>query len=289
VTEETWRGLHRAASTRLGSELDARRILEEAAGAEPGEWVTLLDDTPVARQAAAFDRMVDRRAAGEPLQYVVGHWGFRRLDLMVDRRVLIPRPETEQVVEVALREVRRVRARERRRVRCADLGTGSGAIALSLADEAPDVEVWATDVSADAIDVARANLVGTGSALAGRVHLREGDWFDALPAELRGGLDLLVSNPPYVAEADDLPDEVTAWEPARALVAGPSGTESLAHLLAAAVGWTAPDGAIVLEIAPHQALSVADLAWAQGWIDVEVHPDLAGRDRAISARRPPEM
>src|SRR5438105_5970876 len=143
--------------------------------------------------------MVARRAAGEPLQYVLGRWAFRTLDLMVDRRVLIPRPETEQVVEVALAEARRLHARI-----AADLGTGSGAIALSLAAELPGVDVWATDVSADALAVARANLAGIGTFAAARVRIQEGDWFGALPPELRGRLDIVVSNPPYIGDDESL-------------------------------------------------------------------------------------
>src|SRR5581483_11962387 len=154
--------------------------------------------------------MVERRAAGEPLQYVLRRWGFRTLDLLVDPRVLIPRPETEVVVEVAIRELRRI---DSRRPLVADLGTGSGAIALSIAVEVPDARVWATDASADALAVARANLAGIGSPAAKRVRIEQGSWFDALPAAFRGQFDVVVSNPPYIAAHEDLPPEVVDWEP----------------------------------------------------------------------------
>ncbi len=159
-----------------------------------------------------------RRAGGEPRQYVLGSWAFHDLTLMVDTRVLIPRPETEQTVEFALGEANRLGIRSGRRnpwdgtdtsALVADLGTGSGAIALALVTRLGDAQVWATDRSAGAVAVARANLAGIGSA-ATRVRIVEGDWFDALPDELRGSFDLIVSNPPYVAERElaDLPPEV---------------------------------------------------------------------------------
>ena len=162
--------------------------------------------------AADLDAMVARHLAGEPLAYVLGHWSFRHLDLAVDRRVLIPRPETEVVAGVAL-ELARGLARP---LTVADLGTGSGAIGLALADELPldGVTVWLTDASADAIDVARANLAGLGRR--GRnVRIAIGSWFDALPAGTT--LDLAVANPPYVA--DDSPDV----EAARARVGAADG------------------------------------------------------------------
>lgn len=194
TTGPPWRVLWQEATERLGggddARLDARRIVETASGWEPSELVVHLDDGSTANTHARWLRMVDRRAAGEPLQYVLGSWGFRHLDLLVDRRVLIPRPETEQVVELALREVDRVGA-----TLAVDLGTGSGAIGLSLAFERIDLSVWATDRSPDALAVARANLAGIGRA-ATRVRLAEGDWFAALPAELAGTVDVLVTNPP---------------------------------------------------------------------------------------------
>ena len=220
--------------------------------------------------------MVERRAAGEPLQYVVGRWGFRTLDLLVDRRVLIPRPETEVVAEVAIAEARR----PGRAVTVVDLGTGSGAIALSVAAEVPAATVWGTDRSADALAVARANLAGLGRA-APRVRLAEGDWFAALPGDVRA--DVVVSNPPYVGASEALAPEVADWEPRDALVAGPAGTEALDRILADAVAWLRPGGVVVLEVAPHQAAGVAATAGGLGY-GVDVRPDLAGRDRVVVAR-----
>lgn len=258
--------------------VDARRIVERAAGLEPSEYHRCLNDAATRRTVGFFDLMVARREQGEPLQYVVGRWSFRALELLVDSRVLIPRPETEVVVDHGLREARRIGART-----AVDLGTGSGAIALSLAVElGPPVEVWATDVSADALAVARANLAGVGRA-ATRVRMVEGDWFAALPSDLMGAVDLIVSNPPYVAEGDDLPSEVADWEPRHALIPGPSGLEAIERIVAGAPAWLARPGALVVELAPAQAERAVELARAAGFDDARVEPDLAGRPRALIA------
>jgi release factor glutamine methyltransferase len=263
------------------ADLEARWIAEQASGLEPAELQAVLDEPVRRRPVAHFDAMVARRASGEPLQYVLGSWGFRTLDLMVDRRVLIPRPETEVVVGVALDELDRLRGQGVLRV--VDLGTGSGAIALSVVAERDEVEVWATDQSPDALDVASANLAGLGRR-ARRVQLAEGSWFDALPDELRGGLDLVVANPPYVAEDEVLPPEVTEWEPRSALVSGPTGLEALLEIAAAAPAWLRRPGALVLELAPDQAARVEAEVRALGYVDVTTVADLAGRGRALRAR-----
>jgi release factor glutamine methyltransferase len=236
--------------------------------------------------------LCERRLAGEPLQYVLGSWGFHGLDLMVDARVLIPRPETEVVVEVALAEADRLGLRRGRRFRfpeaattatIADLGTGSGAIALALEAELPDVEVWATDSSDDALAVARANVAGCGAT---RVRLSSGSWFEALPARLQGELAMVVSNPPYIAEAEraTLPAEVVGHEPAAALFAGPSGLEAVDHLIDGAPAWLAPGGVLVCELAPRQADASVSRARERGYVACVVYNDLAGRPRVLVAR-----
>lgn len=269
--------------------MDARRIIEQASGFEGPEWVLSLDQRAPLQAIAAFETMVSRRETGEPLQYVVGRWGFRSLDLMLDARVLIPRPETEQVVEVALAELGRLLDQSRDTTPiAADLGTGSGAIALALAAEAPRVQVWATDTSEGALAVARSNLAGLGGMAATRVRLARGSWFSALPADLRGRLSMVVSNPPYVAEAEvaDLPAEVADWEPIGALVAGPAGLEAVSVLLAEAPEWLSAGGVAVIEIAPHQEAAARSLASDAGFAEVRVHPDLSGRPRALVGRVP---
>lgn len=280
TTATTWRELLADAEQRLASAADARRIVEEASGCEGADYVEALDRRAGELGRRHFEAMVERRAAGEPLQYVLSRWGFRRLDLYLDRRVLIPRPETEMVVQVALSELGRLG----RAPVLVDLGTGSGAIALSIAVEAPAAEVWATDISRDALEVARANLAGAGSLAAQRVRLEQGRWFDALPATLRGRIQLVVSNPPYVADHEPLPPEVADWEPQGALRAGPTGLEQIETITKEAAGWLARPAALVVEIAPHQARTATTLVEAAGFDEVEVRCDLAGRERMVVGR-----
>lgn len=277
----TWRHLYAEAERRLGSDVEARRLVERASGHDGAAFRAGLDEAVSVRALAFFDGMVERRAAGEPLQYVLGVWGFRTLDLYVDRRVLIPRPETEVVVEVGLAEPALVDA-------ChpvvADLGTGSGAIALSFAVEGPAAtQVWATDRSAEALAVARANLAGLGRAAA-RVRLVDGSWYEALPAFLRGRVSLIVSNPPYVADSDDLPAEVADWEPGSALLAGPTGMEQIAEVVKEAPVWLDRPGALVVELAPHQGDDAVALAYDSGFAEAFTAPDLTGRVRVLVAR-----
>jgi release factor glutamine methyltransferase len=284
-----WRTFAAEATERLrvagvsSPEVDARRIVERASGYEGAEYHEGLDQPAGRRAVGFFDAMLARREAGEPLQYVLGVWGFRTLDLFVDRRVLIPRPETETVAGAALAELDRRRASGAGVLTAVDLGTGSGAIALSLAAERDGVQVVATDASPDALAVASANLAGIGSAGA-RVRLVEGDWFDALPGDLRGMVDVIVSNPPYIGAGEELPAEVRDWEPDGALVSGPTGFEALAVLIAGARSWLAPGGALVVELAPHQAEEAATVARAEGYREVEVGTDLTGRQRYVVAR-----
>jgi release factor glutamine methyltransferase len=269
---------------------EARWLIEAASGYEGIEFMAISERAPHANAQAHLDAMVERRLGGEPLQYALGSWAFRELDLLVDERVLIPRPETEWVVEIALEEAARVGLRRGGRAALdaatsaviADLGTGSGAIALALAAELPDVLVWATDASVDALDVARANVAGCGAT---RVRLAEGSWFAALPDTVAGTLALVVANPPYIAghELESLAPEVARYEPHAALVSGPTGLEAIEEITAAAPGWLAPDASLVIEIAPHQARSAAALATAAGFADVSVRDDLAGRPRVLVA------
>ena len=285
----SWAELDAAARRRLGNSQEARWLTEEASGRPATEW----RGPATAKGAARLSDMVERRLAGEPLQYVIGHWPFRNLDLMVDRRVLIPRPETEITAEVALEEA--VRAGCRRgpdpwasrapTVAVADLGTGSGALALALAGELPEAEVWATDADPAALSVASANLAGAG-LVATRVRLAQGLWYEALPYALRGRLVVIVSNPPYVAQAEyaALPPEVRDHEPRAALVPGPRGSEAQEHLLDGAPAWLAAGGALILEMAPSQAPAMSRRAAALGYREVEVRPDLCGRERVLVAR-----
>lgn len=281
-----WAVIWREARERLSAagieaaDQETRWMVEDVAGIPPSE-VPRSTDPVATRHLARFDQLVDRRLTGEPLQYVLGHWSFRELDLLVDRRVLIPRPETEVVVEIALDELARAEVAAPLAV---DLGTGSGAIAVSLVREHRAVEVWAVDASTDAVEVARANAAGAGGRFASRLRIIEGDWFAPLPAELTGRFDLIVANPPYIGDDEPLDAAVAEWEPAQALRAGPDGLRDLRRLIGEAPRWLAPGGSLVLEHGADQADALVALAEAGGYVDVAVHDDLAGRARALRLR-----
>ena len=280
--------LTRELAAALGAAHMARIIVEEVAGGDRGSSGLSPDQVAQARAMAA------RCQAGEPLQYVLGHWSFRCLDLLVDPRVLIPRPETEQVVEVALAEARAVVQAGIPPV-LVDAGTGSGAIALSLATELADLggaEVYATEVSGDALCVAEQNAARVGAAGVPMLPLTfvPGSWLDPLPELLRGTVNLVVSNPPYVTAAEwpQLDAEVRA-EPRGALVAaassdGSPGLADVEAVLQQALGWLSRPGRAVIELAPHQAEAAVRLATSLGYRSTEVVPDLAQRPRALVAR-----
>jgi release factor glutamine methyltransferase len=280
-------------ATVLHSEPEAKWLVAAAAGIAPENLLSSLDGPVSADTVDAVRRMTQRRTGGEPLQYVLGTWSFRHLEVAVDSRALVPRPETEQVVELALAELRRLGADTPTTPPVVvDLGTGSGVIALSIALEAEgDIEVWATDVSPSALELARANLSQLGRlhpGAAARLQVVEGSWFDALPDRLAGHLRMVVSNPPYVSAAEwaDLDPVVRDHEPRPALVAGDTGREALDLLLHQARRWLAPGGALVLELAPHQAAGMSALAERAGYVEIRVGSDLAGRERALLARWP---
>ena len=216
-----------------------------------------------------YKAMLRRRVRREPLAYILGHWGFRRLTLKTDRRALIPRPETEIVVERALEHLEGFDAPE-----VLDVGTGTGAIALAIADEHPGARVTAIDVSSDALALARENLDLVG--IDGRVRLVEHDLTEGLG---RDRFDLVVSNPPYVEPEDieALQPEVRDWEPRIALLAH-GATEAVAR---AATEALRPGGWIVLEIAEKQAVRLEHLLRDLGYEELKVSSDLAGRDRVI--------
>jgi release factor glutamine methyltransferase len=280
----TWRELWLETERLVGERTMARWICEEASGRDGAEFVSALNERATERTVHHLDAMVARVRAGEPVQYVLGHWAFRHLDLLVDRRVLIPRPETEQLVELALSCARRRGSP----ILAVDLGTGSGAIGLSLAAELPTdgTTVWLTDVSADALDVARANAAGLGLRGA-NTRFAAGSWFHALPSDLRGRLDLVVSNPPYIAESDgELETSVREWEPGAALFSGDDGLDAVRNIAAEVMEWLAPGGSVMTEIGHRQGAAVAGLLRLSGLLDVRVEADLSGRDRFVVATAP---
>lgn len=278
----TWRELLAETTEILGDRNEARWLCEEASGLTADEFMGELDQPATQRMGLALQAMVGRRLAGEPLQYVLGHWPFRHIDLLVDKRVLIPRPETEIVAEVALSFARSAHAiRGERTVRIADLGTGSGAIGLALANEMPTtgVEVWITDASSDALDVARANIAGIGRNAA-NVRVAAGNWCDALPIELRARFDVIVANPPYIAADDpDVDAAVRTHEPHSALFAGNDGLADVFEIAIQAREWLAPFGCLVIEIGHMQGATVRNELVRLGYGNVDIRRDLAGRDR----------
>lgn len=249
--------------------LDAELLLVEATGWDRARIAAEPDAGVDPAAARRFGEMVRRRASREPLAYIVGRRGFRRLELAVDSRALIPRPETELLVEIAL---------ELRPRTILDVGTGSGAVALALADELPDCEVVATDTSPSALALAAENLERLG--VDGRVRLERG----TVPE--RGSFDLVVANLPYVRDDEwgALAPEITRFEPREALVGGAEGIEAIVATAPAATAALAPGGSVAFEVGLGQAGTVAELLLDLGLRQVEGRPDLAGIPRVVLGR-----
>jgi release factor glutamine methyltransferase len=251
---------------------EAWRIWSDLVGAPWSTGAIFSEQAVPAEHAEKFRRAVDRRAKGEPLPYVTGVTGFRRLTLRSDRRALIPRPETEGLVELALRH--------QPRGRVADIGTGTGCIALALAEEGDYDLVVGVDHSQDALTLAEENRALTGLG----INLVAGDLMGPFGAE---ALDAVVANPPYLTEAEyaSLDTSVRAWEPREALVGGADGLEVVRALLVEGLRVLRPEGWLVLELDATRAQATAGLAEAEGWREVAVHDDLYGRARYLVARR----
>ncbi len=250
----------------------ALRIWSDLAGAEIADGVLGGDRIVEPDAAGRFELAVARRVRGEPLAHVTGIAGFRRLALAVDGRVLIPRPETEGLVDLILERVSTGRI--------ADVGTGTGCLALSLAQEGGFSEVVGVDRSPDALAVARLNQSITGLP----VNLVRGDLCRPLRPD---AFDALISNPPYLTEAEygALDPSVRDWEPAAALVSGADGMTATVRLLDEARYVVRPGGWLVLEVDCSRAAMAAAQASALGWLEVTVHMDLFGRERYLLAQR----
>jgi release factor glutamine methyltransferase len=253
--------------------LDAELLIGHALGLPRIELYTNFDRPLDEPELAACRALLERRGRREPVAYILGRWGFHGLDLAVDRRVLVPRPETEVLVERCLALLEGLEE-----PRVADVGTGSGAIALAIKRARPDAAVLATDVSADALAVARANAEALGVEL----ELVEAD----LLAGVEGPFALVASNPPYIGEAEmgGLEPEVAQYEPRLATVAGPSGTEVLERLVAAAPDALEPGGWLVVECGAGQAAAVRGMLDAAGAAETFAQADLAGIDRVVGGR-----
>ena len=246
---------------------EVRRLLVAATGRH---WTELILGVDLeSAEVERFNALVERRRSDEPLQYIEGVAAFGPIEVSVDPRVLIPRPETEQLFEIACALVGNPRV-------IVDLCTGSGNLALALKATFPTATVYGVDLSKDAVDVARANARAAGLD----VTVFQGDLFEPLPTNLAGKVDLVVSNPPYVAEheRDDLPADVREHEPIRALVAGPVGDEVLARIAAEAPQWLAPGGIIACEISEFLGPTVAEHFSA---LSGEIRIDLSGKERFV--------
>jgi release factor glutamine methyltransferase len=232
-------------------------------------------DGLTSREAKLFGRALCRRCAGEPLQHVTGEQAFRRVVVGVRPGVFVPRPETEILVQAALDGLADVPAPV-----VADVGTGTGAVALAIRDERPDATVFATDLSPEAVTLARENAAALGLEVA----VAEGDLLEPLPAALRTRLDAVVCNPPYVAleDRETLPPDVRA-EPELAVF---GGVELAERLFTEAASWLRPGGLVAVEIEESTASAVVGAAERVGFVDVSVRTDLAGRDRVVAGRRP---
>jgi release factor glutamine methyltransferase len=251
--------------------LDAELLLAHTLGRQRIELYTDFDRPLDHAELDGYRALVARRARSEPVAYILGEWGFRRLTLTIDRRALIPRPETEIVVERALAHLSGLEA-----PRVLDVGTGSGAIALAIVDEHPGARVTAIDVSREALSLARENVERTGLS----IELIEHDLRAGLPG---GPYDLVISNPPYV-EPEDLPTlmpDVREFEPHLALI-GRGAVEAVAR---GALEVLEPDGRIVLEVGDGQALAATALLEELGYADVSTTSDLTGRGRVVEGRR----
>jgi release factor glutamine methyltransferase len=255
--------------------LDAELLLGHALGLGRVELYTGFERPLSEAELSDCRELIARRAKREPVAYILGRWGFRGLDLDVDPRVLVPRPETELVVDRCLALLDGVAGPD-----VLDLGTGSGAIALALASELPEAQVSGCDVSEDALDVAR----GNGERLGIGVEWIRSDLFSGLDGRR---FRLVVSNPPYVAEAElaGLDPEVRDWEPRGATVAGATGLEVIERIAAEARIALDPGGALVLEIGAGQAGAVAALLEGAGLADVGCQRDHTGIERIVWGRR----
>jgi release factor glutamine methyltransferase len=241
--------------------LDAELLLAEVIEGGRERLVIERDRALDLAEQSRFAALLERRAAREPVAYILGRREFRRLTLAVDRRVLIPRPETELLVEVALGLPAGSRV--------VDVGTGSGAVALALKDERPDLIVQGTDVSPDALAVAR----GNASRLGIDVTFAQADLLDGTVC------DAVLANLPYVSVGAPLPPEITRYEPPGALFAGVDGLDVIRRLVAAVAGQSV--GLLAVEIGPEQVVEVLRLLWEAGWAEVGVRQDLAGLDRVV--------
>ncbi len=285
---------HTCGDTKLNLLELAKRHSKTFGGLTPAIWVIsdlselsydrlLTSESEASRELIAkVAEMARRYRKGEPLQYILGHWSFRELDLVTDTRGLIPRPETEMLPEFAIAMLGKKRG-----AIAADLGTGTGAIGLSLAASGRFAWVHMTDVSLATLSLASLNVDRNRSLLRSPVFMSRGSWFKALPDRRKASLDLVVSNPPYIASgAIAKLDSRVLFEPRVALDGGVSGMTCLLEILAGAPEYLKAGGAIVLEMGEEQGDSLSQVAESFGYRDVEIRQDATKRPRFLTARWP---
>lgn len=260
--------------------LDAELLLAKVLDFERMKLYTHFDRPMSEAELGEYRGLIKRRASGEPVAYILGSKGFWEIDLKVDSRVLIPRPETEILVEEALK-----RLEQDADARLVDVGTGSGAIALALADARPELRVAATDISPDALAVARENAEALG--LQERVEFFEGDLLQNIPADFIP-CQMIVSNPPYIGEVerDAIMIDVKGFEPAGALFSGADGLDVIRRLVPASFEVLESGGHFLCEIGYQQGRAVEDLLKAAGFVETAIRQDYARLDRVVMGRKP---
>lgn len=263
-----------------GARNEAEILVGHVLGARRADLYSGMDKPVTLSQATELDKMVAARCSGRPLQYITGVQRFRKLTLKVGPGVLVPRPETEMLVERCLELVQGVESPQ-----VLDIGAGSGAIALSLATELPDCRVWATEISEDAYRWADRNLEQTGLT---NVDLYFGDLFSPLPKSEKGKFDLIVSNPPYLSQEvlDAVPAEVRDHEPEVALLSGDAGMATCIRIIREGFDWLAPRGHLIMETAGSSQWEDLSIWFGKRYESVQITDDLTGRPRFAEGRKP---
>ena len=273
--EQVLRTVRQQLTDSPSAKLDAELLLRHLTGYSAAELITRADETLSDEHHQQFMNLVERRKQGEPIAHIIGQRDFWTLNLLVNKHTLIPRPETELLVELALLHIDKDSKQS-----VIDLGTGSGAIAIAIKKECPQCEVTATDNSLDVLLLAQKNARANNVALT----LTQSHWFDQLGAQC---YDMIISNPPYIAEADPhLQQGDVRFEPMSALVSGEDGLDDIRQIIRWSPVHLNANGWLLLEHGYDQAAQVRALMATQNFTDIETHQDLAGHDRVTLARKP---
>jgi release factor glutamine methyltransferase len=286
LSKLTFRDLMRRLEQICGSKKDAELILEEVAKISRSEILINQEKRVPFGCVSKALYMAERRKSKEPLQYILGHWQFRQIDVLVDKSVLIPRPETEYLVDLALSEAK---SWTKANPIIVELGCGSGVIAISLANELPEINasIIATDISKESTKLARLNYKKNKKETSNKIVFKEGNLFEALDFDIAGKVDMVISNPPYVSalELKELQDEIVLFEPLEALVAGPKGTEIIKAILLESMNWLSESGVLFVEIGETQGKFSDEIAKIAGFKNVEILKDFCDKDRYLVCRK----